>query len=53
LPDEQWRSLWQKLRAQFEADTAARLVVEALYIAAVTYNMLLLIILKSSSNSVC
>jgi hypothetical protein len=35
LPDEQWRSLWQQLRAQFEADTAARLVVEALYIAAV------------------
>jgi hypothetical protein len=35
LPDEQWRSLWQRLRQQFEADTAARLVVEALYLAAV------------------
>jgi hypothetical protein len=35
LPDEQWRSLWQQLRAKFEADTAARLVVEALYLAAV------------------
>jgi hypothetical protein len=35
LPDEQWRSLWQRLSQQFEADTAARLVVEALYLAAV------------------
>jgi hypothetical protein len=35
LPDEQWRSLWQQLRANFEADMAARLVVEALYLAAV------------------
>jgi hypothetical protein len=35
LPDERWRSLWQKLREQCEADTAARLVVEALYIAAI------------------
>jgi hypothetical protein len=35
LPDEQWRSLWQQLRATFDADTAARLVVEALYLAAV------------------
>lgn len=35
LPDEQWRSLWQQLRANFEADTAARLVVEALYLAAI------------------
>jgi hypothetical protein len=35
LPDEQWRSVWQQLRANFDADTAARLVVEALYIAAV------------------
>jgi hypothetical protein len=35
LPDEQWRSLWQQLRATFEADTATRLVVEALYLAAV------------------
>jgi hypothetical protein len=35
LPDEQWRSLWRQLRQQFEADTAARLVVEALYLAAV------------------
>jgi hypothetical protein len=35
LPDEQWRSLWQQLRAAFDADTAARLVVEALYLAAV------------------
>jgi hypothetical protein len=34
LPDERWRSLWQQLRAQWDADTAARLVVEALYIAA-------------------
>jgi hypothetical protein len=35
LPDEQWRSIWQQLRANFEADTAARLIVEALYLAAV------------------
>jgi hypothetical protein len=35
LPDEQWRFLWQQLRQNFEADTAARLVVEALYLAAV------------------
>jgi hypothetical protein len=35
LPDQQWRSLWSQLRAKFEADTAARLVVEALYLAAV------------------
>jgi hypothetical protein len=35
LPDEQWRSLWQQLKANFEADMAARLVVEALYLAAV------------------
>jgi hypothetical protein len=35
LPDERWRSLWQQLRARFEADAAARLVVEALYLAAV------------------
>jgi hypothetical protein len=34
LPTEQWRTLWQQLREQFEPDPAARLIVEALYIAA-------------------
>lgn len=34
LPTEQWRTLWPHLREQFEPDSAARLIVEALYIAA-------------------
>ena len=35
LPDEQYRQLWQELSQQFEPYQAARLLVEALYIAAV------------------
>jgi hypothetical protein len=34
LPTPQFRELWQKLTAQFDLDTAAVLMVEALYIAA-------------------
>jgi hypothetical protein len=34
LPDEHYRQLWQQLRAQFDPNLAARLMVEALYIAA-------------------
>jgi hypothetical protein len=34
LPTPQFRELWAKLKAQFELDTAAILIVEALYIAA-------------------
>lgn len=34
LPTEQWRTLWQQVRERFEPDRAARLIVEALYIAA-------------------
>lgn len=34
LPDEQWRALWQQMQEQFEPDKAARLMVEALYLAA-------------------
>lgn len=34
LPNEQWRAVWQTLKTQFESDQAARLVTEALYIAA-------------------
>jgi len=34
LPNEQWRDLWQKLGQQFDPDSAAKLMVEALYIAA-------------------
>ncbi|MBD0270269.1 MAG: DDE-type integrase/transposase/recombinase, partial [Cyanobacteria bacterium Co-bin8] len=34
LPNEQWRSLWQKVSGQFEPDRAAKLIVEALFIAA-------------------
>lgn len=34
LPNDQWRALWQQLRASFEPDLAARLIVEALYLAA-------------------
>lgn len=34
LPDEQWQQLWQQLKARFELDSAAVLIVEALYIAA-------------------
>lgn len=35
LPDEHYRRLWQQLRAQFDPNLAARLMVEALYIAAI------------------
>jgi hypothetical protein len=34
LPNAQFRSLWERLKAQFELDQAAVLLVEALYIAA-------------------
>nr|WP_225882702.1 IS21 family transposase [Pseudanabaena sp. PCC 7367] len=34
LPNQQWRQLWQRLQADFEIDNAARIMVEALYIAA-------------------
>ena len=34
LPDEQWRSLWQQIAERWEPDSAARLMVEALYLAA-------------------
>jgi hypothetical protein len=34
LPTEQWRALWQQMGNQFDPDSAARLMVEALYIAA-------------------
>ena len=34
LPTEQWRGLWQKMSEQFDADSAAKVMVEALYIAA-------------------
>lgn len=34
LPNDQWRQLWQHLQAQFDLDPAARLMVEALVIAA-------------------
>ena len=35
LPTEQWRTLWQQMNGQFDRDSAARVMVEALYIAAV------------------
>jgi hypothetical protein len=34
LPNDEWRSLWQQLKVVFEPDAAARLIVEALYLAA-------------------
>lgn len=34
LPTEQWRKLWEQMSQQFERDSAARVMVEALYIAA-------------------
>ena len=34
LPNDHYRQLWQQLRAGFELDSAAVLIVEALYIAA-------------------
>lgn len=34
LPDDQWRSVWTTLKTEFERDTAARLITEALYLAA-------------------
>lgn len=34
LPTEQWRKLWEQMSQQFECDSAARVMVEALYIAA-------------------
>jgi hypothetical protein len=34
LPNEQWQQLWQQMKHGIEPDLAARLMVEALYIAA-------------------
>lgn len=34
LPNDEYRALWQQLKTQVDPDTAARLMVEALYIAA-------------------
>lgn len=34
LPTQQWRTLWQQLNQQFDPDSAAKVMVEALYIAA-------------------
>lgn len=34
LPDEQWQGLWHQMKAQFELNPAAVLMVESLYIAA-------------------
>ena len=34
LPTEQWRTLWHQMSQQFDPDSAARVMVEALYIAA-------------------
>lgn len=33
LPTAHWRLLWQKMREQFDPDNAAKLIVEALFIA--------------------
>ena len=38
LPNESWRSLWHQLAAQYDPDSSARLMVEALYIAATQDN---------------
>lgn len=35
LPSDLWRELWQQLKTQFDLDSAAVLLVEALYIAAI------------------
>lgn len=34
LPNDEWRALWQQLKETFEPEMAARLLVEALYLAA-------------------
>lgn len=34
MPDDNYRQLWQQMRSQFDAYSAARLMTEALYIAA-------------------
>jgi len=34
LPNEHWRTLWQQLSEHYDPDSAAKLIVEALYIAA-------------------
>jgi hypothetical protein len=38
LPNEHWQQLWQQLKAQFDLDSAAVLIVESLYIAATCDN---------------
>ena len=35
LPNDQWRRLWERLKTAFDPDSAARLITEALYIAAI------------------
>jgi hypothetical protein len=35
LPNDEWRILWQRLRSRGDLDSSARIMVEALYIAAV------------------
>jgi hypothetical protein len=34
LPNQQWQQLWQQIKQIIEPDTAARIMVEALYVAA-------------------
>jgi hypothetical protein len=34
LPNDRWRAVWETLKTQFDSDQAARLMTEALYIAA-------------------
>lgn len=34
LPNDQWHTLWQTLKTDFDRDKAARLITEALYLAA-------------------
>lgn len=38
LPNDQWRDLWQQLGEEFDPDCAAKLIGEALYIAATQDN---------------
>jgi hypothetical protein len=35
LPNDEWRDLWSRLRSGDDLDSSARIMVEALYIAAV------------------
>jgi hypothetical protein len=38
LPNDYWQQLWQQLKVQFDLDSAAVLMVESLYIAAICDN---------------